>query len=120
MPEMQSQIDALREAFSADTSRPFELRPTFPHGSPGGMLGQNPPLDVKYPSLSRQTSHDIPYHVQQPMTPPVSAGLEDHRDRQIGGSPQSHIMVNGQQQTMPMTSESMSHDMNWNPKGIFQ
>lgn len=120
MPEMQTQIDALREAFSADTSRPFELRSTFPYGSPGGTLGPSPPVDVKYQSLSRQTSHEMPYHAQ-PMTPPVSAGLEDHRDRQIGNSPQSTILVNGQQQSLPMTSTSMSHDqMNWNPKGIFE
>ena len=119
MPEMQTQIDALREAFSADTSRPFELRPTFPYGSPG-TLGTNPPLDVKYQSLSRQTSHEMPYHAQ-PMTPPVSAGLEGHRDRQMGNSPQSTIMVNGQHQAMPMTGSSIPNDqMNWNPKGIFE
>ena len=34
MPEMQAQIDALREAFSADTSKPFMLKPSFPYNSP--------------------------------------------------------------------------------------
>ena len=120
MPEMQTQIDALREAFSADTSRPFELRSTFPYGSPGGTLRSSPPIDVKYQSLSRQTSHEMPYHAQ-PMTPPVSAGLEDLRDRQMGTSPQSTMMVSGQQQAVPMTGTSMASDqMNWNPKGIFE
>lgn len=34
MPEVQKQIDSIREAFSADTRRPFVLKPSFPYGSP--------------------------------------------------------------------------------------
>jgi hypothetical protein len=34
MESVSRQIDALREAFSADISKPFDLRPGFPFGSP--------------------------------------------------------------------------------------
>lgn len=117
MPEMQSQIHALREAFSVDTSKPFELRPSFPHGSPGGTLGQNPPLNITYQSLSRQTSHDIPYQAQQPMTPPISAGLGDGRDRSMSMS----MAMGAQQQPMPLSTTPLSNDgIEWNPTKIFE
>ena len=34
MPDMQRQIDSMREAFSADLRKPFVLKPSFPYGSP--------------------------------------------------------------------------------------
>ena len=116
-PEMQTQIDALREAFSADTSKPFQLRPSFPHGSPGSThtLGASPSLDLKYQSLSRQTSHEIPYQVQ-PITPPISAGLDDGRDRSI-----SMPMNVSAQQALPMPTTPMSNgQMGWDPTKIFK
>lgn len=73
MPEMQSQIDALRVAFSADINRPFELRPSFPYGSPSEPSQQSPP-----PMDSQQAYHnfpDAPTMVYPPhtITPPVSS-----------------------------------------------
>ncbi|PYH99553.1 C6 finger domain protein [Aspergillus ellipticus CBS 707.79] len=54
MPELQAQIDSLRFAFSADVSRPFELKPTFPYGSPSEPYHPSPPLDSHYgPSLNQ-------------------------------------------------------------------
>ena len=117
MQDMQTQIDALREAFSVDTSRPFELRPGFPHGSPGGTLRPSPPVDLKYQSLSRQTSYDMPYQVQHPMTPPISAGLDDGRD----GSMSMSMHVNAQQQPIQVPTTPMSNDhMGWNPTKLFK
>ncbi|RMD40078.1 hypothetical protein DV735_g5044, partial [Chaetothyriales sp. CBS 134920] len=40
VPETEAQIDALREAFSVDLNKPFELKPSFPYGSP--MSGSQP------------------------------------------------------------------------------
>lgn len=61
MPEMQRQIDSMREAFSADLRKPFELKPSFPYGSP-----------------SPTTSHASPPRQQLPgsaVTPPSAASL---------------------------------------------
>ncbi|TVY82342.1 hypothetical protein LSUE1_G009226 [Lachnellula suecica] len=42
MPDMQQQIDALREVFSADISKPFVLKPTFPYGNLGALVNPTP------------------------------------------------------------------------------
>ena len=42
-PEMQAQINALREAFSVDTSKPFELKPTLGLRSPAMESHPTPP-----------------------------------------------------------------------------
>ncbi|MBE3047277.1 hypothetical protein IMZ48_33105, partial [Candidatus Bathyarchaeota archaeon] len=34
MPEVQKQVNAVREAFSADVRKLFALKPSFPYGSP--------------------------------------------------------------------------------------
>ena len=46
MPEMQAQIDALREAFSADTSKPFMLKPSFPYNSPAPGTSRTSPSSL--------------------------------------------------------------------------
>lgn len=126
MPEMQTQIDALREAFSADTSRPFELKPTFPFGSPSSNglqpspppdAGQAPPMLTRHGSLPqvRQT----PYHAQ-PITPPVSAGFEMPKETSFP-SDSMGMMTSGQHQNMPALTPSMGpSQVDWNPTPIFQ
>lgn len=125
MPEMQTQIDALREAFSANTTKAFELKTTFPYGSPGTALSTSPPLDVKYQhqTLSREPSREQPHQIQYnslPLTPPMTAGLEDSKERPIAAAPLT-ITANGQQQPMRMGSNSIGSDqMQWNPTRIFE
>ena len=127
MPEMQTQIDALREAFSADTSRPFELKRSFPYASPSSSgLQPSPPLDNGYPPpmLTRHESHghinQMPYHTQ-PITPPVSAGFELPKDASLPSASMS-MMTNGQQQQqMPMQTPSIgTSQVEWNPTPIFK
>lgn len=126
MQDMQNQIDALREAFSADINRPFELKQSFPYGSPGGKIQPSPPLDVKYQHaiISHQESHEpttqqVQYHPHhQPMTPPISAGHNDH-DRPLG--PSSAMMTSCQQPPISMTSNPVETDQTaWNPTPIFE
>lgn len=123
MPEMQTQIDALREAFSADTSRPFELKPSFPYGSPGANFHPSPSLDVKYQhnNLSRQTSHEQPGQLQfhsHPLTPPI-AGDHDDQDGPIAAA--SLTMMDNGQQPMSLASTSIETDpIAWNPTRIFE
>lgn len=123
MPEMQTQIDALREAFSADTSRPFELKPSFPYGSPGANLQSSPSLDENYrhSNLSRQASHEQSGQLQfhpHPLTPPIS-GDQEEQDRPIPAASLT-MMANGQQ-PMSLASTSIETDQTaWNPTRIFE
>ncbi|KAL8732632.1 MAG: hypothetical protein Q9166_002607 [cf. Caloplaca sp. 2 TL-2023] len=118
MPEMQSQIDALREAFSADINKPFRLRHNFPYGSPPVGLRHSEPVETKNPpTLGRQFSHDQLVQVHygtQPLTPPISAGLEDTNS----GSMNLGMMPNGHQQGFPMDNVGLDQS-EWNPTRIF-
>lgn len=128
MPEMQMQVNQLREAFSADVNRPFELKRGFPFESPSpsaGGLQPSPPLDtnIQHPMLTRHESlghqTQMPYHTA-PITPPISsAGLsfEDSKDGLLmSGSMQ--MMASSQQQSMPMHTTPMSIGQEWNPTPI--
>ncbi|KAF2096590.1 hypothetical protein NA57DRAFT_42152 [Rhizodiscina lignyota] len=106
MPEMHAQINALREAFSADTSKPFALKPSFPHGSPPAhRASQSPPFpaDASAPYGSHAAvsgaAHDVPldsapgqvppasvsYPSSHPITPPISTtDSEPKTDSPVG------------------------------------
>jgi hypothetical protein len=141
MPEMQQQIDALREAFSADTRKPFVLKSTFPYGSPGAPQQASPSRSMQYhqqPQLSRPSSMEQQsldqLHTQQPqvsytshpITPPISAGSTDTKS----DSPavQSLVMMatgqrlsQQQQQQQPLSNSiPMVDPSTWNPSRIFE
>jgi hypothetical protein len=83
LPEIQSQIDSLRLAFSANINRPFELKPTFPYGSPSDPYHSSPtPPDAQYNHQFAQVSAPaqtrIAYSTNS-ITPPVSAGTEESK-----------------------------------------
>ena len=128
MPEMQIQVNQLREAFSADVNRPFELKRGFPFESPSpsvGGLQPSPPLEhLPQPMLTRHESLDHrvqnPYN-PTPMTPPISsAGLsfDESKDGLLMSS-SVQMMGSSQQRTMPMQTTSMSVGQEWNPTPIF-
>ncbi|KAL4883609.1 hypothetical protein BJY04DRAFT_21959 [Aspergillus karnatakaensis] len=86
MPEIQAQIDSLRLAFSANISRPFELKPTFPYGSPSEPYQPSPTLETQYhpqPSQVSNLQERAGFH-PYPMTPPISASAENSK----AGTPQ--------------------------------
>ena len=127
-PEMQMQVNQLREAFSADVNRPFELKRGFPFESPSpssGGLQPSPPLDmsVQHPILSRHESVGHQNHVQYhatPITPPISStglSFEDSKDAAFISS-SMQTMASSQQQSMPMQTTSMSIGQQWNPTPI--
>ncbi|KAJ8123906.1 hypothetical protein ONZ43_g260 [Nemania bipapillata] len=59
LPEMLKQIDAVREAFSADTRKPFVLKPSFPYGSPHPSTQSSPPRAATFkPPMLRTNSLD--------------------------------------------------------------
>ena len=129
MPEMQNQVNQLREAFSADINRPFELKRGFPFESPSPRacgLQPSPPLDIdlQHPMLTRHESlghqTQIPYQAT-PMTPPISStglSFEDPKDGLVTSSSMP-MMTSSQQQPIPAQTTSMSVSQEWNPTPIF-
>ena len=119
MPETRAQIDALREAFSADLTRPFVLRPSFPYGSPGVNVRPTPPEEIHYqhPSQVSESSRDpqnaSASYATQPVTPPFSAshGLTKQE------SPSALDYAQSDQLQM---SNGAYEGASWNPTRIFK
>jgi hypothetical protein len=130
MPDMQRQIDALREAFSADIRKPFVLKPTFPYGSPSAPVNTTPPrANVQYRQASTHGSQNLEQqHAPQqvsytahPISPPISTGGVDTKS----DSPavQSLVMMaTGQRGPQPPMSSGVpiTDPSTWNPSRIFE
>lgn len=121
MPEIQAQIDALRLAFSADINRPFELKPTFPYGSPSDSYQPSPPLDTQYSPPFGQApgaSQNRLGFSTQTITPPISATTEDSKSdssqlQALGMIP--HSQPSNQQLGVPLVDEN-----SWDPTRIIK
>lgn len=130
MPDMQQQIDALREAFSADTRKPFVLKPSFPYGSPGAPVHTSPPrLNMNRQTTSIPGQHGLEHqsahqpqvsYINHPISPPISAGGVDTKS----DSPavQSLVMMaSGHGQRVPQQSSvPIAESSAWNPARIFE
>lgn len=110
---VQAQISNLRQAFSADVNRAFELRANFPYGSPSESYHPTPPPFDSYNPSAYQASAS---GQQNPITPPASA-----QDMKTDSSPQTYGLV----QTHPHISNSLRamnapvvDEHNWNPTRI--
>ena len=79
-PEMEAQINALRVAFSANLNKPFELKPSFPYGSPSDRYSSSPPRESP-PHHIPISGHSqlMPQPSSSYMTPPVSAQGTDSK-----------------------------------------
>lgn len=73
MPETEHQINALRSAFSADISKPFELKPSFPLGSSPDSYGPSPPAQP-LPQSDAYQHHQPP----QVMVPSNNSYMNQH------------------------------------------
>ena len=141
-PEMQVQINALREAFSQDTSKSFELKPTLGLRSPA--LDQNPsPLSAhphsapvqgtpawshlqdnassKTMSPASEYSHPfeqipnpprISYHPTSNYTIPSQTAYSSANLQQVTSAPQSGYTLE------PVISNEHTQPV-WDPSGIF-
>ena len=125
MPEMHQQVDTLRQAFSADTSKPFELKASFPFGSPQ-VPAQASPMSNEgtyRPRLPSQQSPleqpgQINYHAH-PITPPISASDRDTKaDSPVAQS--LVMMASGQRAPAPAHGMQMQEPAQWNPQRIFE
>ncbi|KAJ5099114.1 hypothetical protein N7532_006115 [Penicillium argentinense] len=120
MPEIQAQIDSLRLAFSADTNRPFELKPSFPYGSPSEPYQPSPPMDTHYHPHLNQVPNNVSSRVgfnAHPITPPISAGAEDSKS-DTSSQLQSLGMVPHQPPTTHPLDAPLVDENNWDPTRI--
>lgn len=101
MPEAKAQVDSLRQAFSADTSRPFELKPNFPYGSPAMQETPSPLMDNVYRS-------QIPAHQLSQQHPAGSIDM-------IANSTAS-----ADPSIANLSPEPMMPQQQWNPSKIFE
>ncbi len=130
LPEMLKQIDAVREAFSADTRKPFVLKPSFPYGSPNSSHLSSPPRANPFkPPMLRTTSldsqadpHSQVSYMKHPITP-ISAASGDNKSDSSPAAQPLVMMPSGQN----AQAQSMSHGMTlpdtpptWNPSRIFE
>lgn len=130
MPDLQKQVDAIREAFSADIRRPFVLKPSFPYGSPHPSNQSSPPrANMAYQASAHRTgsmdqqldpSNQHVSYISHPITPPISVGPMDSRS----DSPavQSLVMMpqDGPAADMHHTMGLTSNPPTWNPARIFE
>lgn len=131
MPELQKQIDAVREAFSADVRRPFVLKPSFPYGSPHSSSHSSPPRGTQgyRPAMDRtgpMDQHlDTPHaqtvsYISHPISPPISTGPGDSKS----DSPavQSLVMMpqDGHGPDLQQSMAMPSNQPSWNPARIFE
>lgn len=124
MPHVRAQVDALREAFSADTSKPFVLKRSFPYNSPTIQVQKSSLYNTPYTTQPRaeatmcgsQQQQQLDY-MSHPISPPLSTGgLNPKGDSPIGLVEQPR---DTQQQHIPSTVPMMD-TMTWNPSPIFE
>ncbi len=128
MPDMQNQINSVREAFSADIRKPFVLKPSFPYGSPSSSAHSSPPGNHYRQELPRSGSidqqvegrmqHSQVSYISHPITPPVSASPLDSKS-DIGAQSLA-MMASSQPQQAVQHSMPLTDAPAWNPARIFE
>ncbi|KAK6368182.1 hypothetical protein LTS17_009923 [Exophiala oligosperma] len=134
MPETEAQINSLRAAFSADVNRPFELKESFPLGSPSDQSRPSPTSQGSYEKQQQQQQQQQPTpqgsiksEIQQPQpnyfpahinqmrgptgylaTPPVSAYSSDSKP-QTPMYAQSYDVDQNQYANMPTSAGGYYH-----------
>lgn len=149
MPEVQKQIDSIREAFSADTRRPFVLKPSFPYGSPHAANRLSPTRShpgssnfthrpsvrgsIDHPQQQTIDTQGAVQHSQvsysgHPMTPPISAGPVDLKSDSpvaqslgmIASTTSAAGHANNTSQAPTLMPMISDGGSGWNPSRIFE
>ncbi|KAK1255132.1 hypothetical protein MKX08_009127 [Trichoderma sp. CBMAI-0020] len=124
MPELRRQIDAVREAFSADIRKPFVLKPSFPYGSPHPSHSASPPAfrgmeraGSMEQVLDTSGTQTVSY-ISHPISPPISTGGLDSKS----DSPSAQSLVMMPQTVGPGMPPNMTmpEQPAWNPAKIFE
>ena len=135
MPELEKQINAVREAFSADIRKPFVLKPSFPYSSPhlSNLSVNSSPVQYgqgyRPPShrtgslehqLDTQGTSQVSF-ITHPITPPISIGPLDTKSDSPSVQPLA-MMPQGSQAQGMQSSISLAEQTQpgWNPAPIFE
>jgi hypothetical protein len=116
--DLQNQILSLRQAFSADTTKPFELKSSFPYGSPITGYAPSPPAEAYDRNITSHPTHDpIQHYHSGQMTPPISAGHgEDLKENSMAAA---SMLANGRSTSLP-PGQMGDDNGRWNPTPIFE
>ena len=114
VPQVQMQIDSLRQAFSADLNQPFELRPDFPFASPSpDPHPASPPADSGYLSAESGHRQAMSHHNWSnsfdgtPVTPPQGTSIRTPQD-----------MISTTSFSGPHSGYVTGGTMGWDPSSI--
>lgn len=126
MPEMQQQVNSLRQAFSADITKPFEMKPSFPFGSPQVAPQSSPHGSYRSRHPSQASPLEQPGQINYlhhstkfPITPPISASDPDVKaDSPVAQS--LVMMASGQRAPPSAGGMQMAETAQWNPQRIFE
>lgn len=132
MAEVEAQIDGLRAAFSADLNKPFDLKPTFPYGTPSERskspearrLSEHQLANSQKPLNHDQQYYQHPQTLQQGAyfpTPPMSAGPVTKSQANQVFHEYTGDQMNRQYHHLPPTSNPtnvMTSTEQWNPTPI--
>ena len=119
--DLQAQILSLRQAFSADLSKPFELKAVLPPSAGFDVFSSPSPGPDSYDRNIVAIPHDQIHHFHtQPMTPPISAAgnCDDGRDNSLAASSLT-MLATGRSTSLP-GSEIEDHAGSWNPTRLFE
>ncbi|KAI9842384.1 MAG: hypothetical protein M1837_007304 [Sclerophora amabilis] len=127
VPGMSESIQALREAFSADTSKPFVLKHSFPYNSPPTASQRSPPRNVHYHQHQDQlSSTKVPQqmeHRMHPLSPPQSAASIDTQPSNDPFAAESFMATTTSHAQQPQqrvgNTAPMGGQLTWNPTKIF-
>ena len=119
--DLQAQILSLRQAFSADLSKPFELKAVLPPSAGFDVFSSPSPGPDPYDRSIVANPHDQIHHFHtQPMTPPISAAgnCDDGRDNSLAATSLT-MLAAGRSTSLP-GSEIGDHTGSWNPTRLFE
>lgn len=126
MPEMEKQIFSLRQAFSVDINKPFELKADFP-GSPARSEQSESPeatsATIRTPLSDFETPP--PPRDSHYMQPPPMHSASQYMASEDYPTPDSTSMAminmeQGQYQPEPLPNVYSAQSFAWNPSPIIQ
>lgn len=117
VPDLQESINQLRLAFSADINKPFELKRSFPYGSPSDQHHPSPPMNSHCMSTSFAAScpeqNQLTYGTHA-LTPPISAEVNDKPD------PILQELMHGHDQNQSILNIPLADNTSWDPTRIIK